>query len=186
MQNFKVTANQQLSKMANKLGLYTSKALIRYIQKIPYGRTSNRTDISLVLLEDRGTCSSKHALIKAIATENNIKDLDLVIGMYRMSETNTPKIGNVLSKNGLTYIPEAHCYLKYNNQPIDVTTNNSDFEIIKNAIIEEIPIEPTQIGIFKVEYHQAFLKNWLKEQNLSFSFQEIWAIREQCIANLSS
>ncbi|MFK7947753.1 MAG: hypothetical protein AB8G11_09190 [Saprospiraceae bacterium] len=185
MQYFKITANNQLSKLANKLGLYDSEALIRFIQKTPYGRTSNRTDISLVFTENQGTCSSKHALIKAIATENNIQDLDLVIGMYKMSETNTPKIGNVLSENGLTYIPEAHCYLKHNNQQIDITTNDSDFEIIKNAIIEEIPIEPKQIGTFKVNYHKDFLKNWLNENNLSFSFEAIWAIREQCIANLS-
>lgn len=185
MQHFKIIANNQLSKLANKLGLYDSEALIRFIQKTPYGRTSNRTDISLVFIESRGTCSSKHALIKAIATENNIQDLDLVIGMYKMSETNTPKIGHVLSENGLSYIPEAHCYLKYNNQPIDITTNNSDFEIIKNAIIEEILIQPNQIGTFKVEYHKEFMKNWLSENELSFSFNKLWSIREQCIRNLS-
>ena len=185
MRNFNITADKQLSRRANKLGLYGSEALIHFIQKTPYGRTSNRSDVSLVFSENRGTCSSKHALIKAIATENNVTDLDLVIGMYKMSETNTAKIGNVLSENGLDYIPEAHCYLKYNNQQIDITTNNSDFEIIKNAIIEEIPIQPIQIGNFKVEYHKAFLRNWLEENSSPFSFEEIWTIREQCISNLS-
>lgn len=29
-----------------------------------------------------------------------------------MNENNTPKIENTLSKVGLEYIPEAHCYLK--------------------------------------------------------------------------
>ncbi len=31
--------------------------------------------------------------------------------MYRMNETNTPKVGNVLAINKLDFIPEAHCYL---------------------------------------------------------------------------
>lgn len=171
--------------MANELGLYNSKTLIHFIQKIPYGRTSNRTDVSLVFSENRGTCSSKHALIKAIATENHILDLELIIGLYRMTEKNTPKIGKELTLNNLEYIPEAHCYLKYNNQPIDITSNNSNFEVIKNAIIEEISIEPHQIGNFKVSYHKNCIREWLNENNLSFSFNEIWSIREQCIKNLS-
>lgn len=186
MHNFKISADKELSNFANKLGLYDSEALIRFIQKTPYGRTSNRTDVSLVFTENRGTCSSKHALIKAIADENDFHHLDLVIGLYKMSESNTPKIGDVLTKNNLTYIPEAHCYLKYDNLPIDITSHNSNFENIKNSIIEEIIIQPFQIGNYKVKYHQTFLKDWIIRKDIKLSFDEIWKIREQCISNLSS
>ena len=53
-----------------------------------------------------------------------------------MSDTNTTKIGNILSTNNLRYIPEAHCYLKINGNTVDVTTNESFYDKIKTEIIE--------------------------------------------------
>ena len=74
--------------------------------------------------------------------------------MYRMHNLNTPKIGNMLLENGLEYIPEAHCYLKLNNQRIDITNNSSNIENLICDIIEEIEIEPEQVNTFKVDYHK--------------------------------
>jgi len=34
---------------------------LSYIRNLPYGRTSNRTDLGTVIKENKGTCSSKHA-----------------------------------------------------------------------------------------------------------------------------
>jgi hypothetical protein len=142
--------------------------------------------LELVLSENRGTCSSKHAFIKAVAMENDVTDLKLIIGIYKMTETNTPKIGNEISKNHLAYLPEAHCYLKYGDKTIDITADNSDFDNIKTAILEEIEIEPYQIGQFKIDYHKAFIQKWIMQEKLSLTLAEIWAIREKCIENLSN
>jgi len=94
-----------------------------YVWKLPYGRNSDRADLLLVLSEKKGTCSTKHALLKALADEINLK-LDLVVGIYPMNEKNTPGVGKVLSDYQLDYIPEAHCYLKYQDQIIDVTRSD--------------------------------------------------------------
>ena len=158
---------------------------INLVKEIPYGRNSNRFDFSLVLSENKGTCSSKHAFLKDFAEKNDIRNVKLLIGIYKMSEDNTPKIGKVLSENSLDYIPEAHCYLKVNDEIIDVTSTTSDFEKIKNDILEEIEIEPFQVADFKIEYHQDFIKNWILNHQIKFTFDEIWKIRERCIAQLS-
>ena len=101
-----------------------------------------------------------------------------------MSETNT-NIGTILTDNNISYIPEAHCYLKIDGETVDVTSKEADFEKIKSDLLEEIEIEPYQVADFKVNYHQTFIKNWLKESNATFSFEEIWKIREKCIQKLS-
>jgi hypothetical protein len=44
------------------------EALIEKVKNIPYGRNSNRTDFSLVISENKGTCSSKHAFLKDFFT----------------------------------------------------------------------------------------------------------------------
>jgi hypothetical protein len=161
------------------------ETLIEKVKNIPYGRNANRYDFSLVLSENKGTCSSKHAFVKDFADNNGIENVKLFIGIFKMNEANTPKLGNLLSNNNIEYIPEAHCYLKINQVPVDVTTVDSFYDKIKQDIIEEIEITPNQVSDFKVEYHKAFLKKWINETNQNNIFEEIWDIREQCILKLS-
>jgi hypothetical protein len=101
-----------------------------------------------------------------------------------MNESNT-KIGTILSENSIDYVPEAHCYLNINGERLDYTTGSSSIEKLKNDILEEIEIEPYQVGEFKVKYHQDFIKKWLSNSNATVTFDQLWAIREQCIAFLS-
>lgn len=158
--------------------------LINTVRQIPYGRNSNRYDFSLVLSENRGTCSSKHAFLKDFADKNQISNVKLIVGIYKMTEKNT-NIGNILSQNNIDYIPEAHCYLKINGNVVDVTSMNSDFNKIKNDILDEIEIQPNQVIDYKINYHQNFIKNWLTQIHSNYSFEEIWKIREECISELS-
>lgn len=160
------------------------EALLEQVRNIPYGRNSNRQDFSLVITENKGTCSSKHAFLKDFADKNNIPNVDLIIGIYKMSETNT-KIGATLSDYNIEYLPEAHCYLKINGAVIDVTNSNADFSKIEDSILAEITITPNQVSEYKIEYHKSFLKNWIIQNNIPFTFEQIWDIREKCIDNLS-
>lgn len=159
--------------------------LIEKVKHIPYGRNSNRNDFSLVLKENKGTCSSKHAFLKEYADENNIENVKLFIGVFKMNEINTPKIAPLLSNNAIDYIPEAHCYLKIDGNVIDVTSENLFYENIKNDILEEIEIEPIQVVDWKINYHKEFINNWLDNSIESKTFNDIWAIREQCISKLA-
>ncbi len=158
---------------------------INFVKQIPYGRNSNRADFSLVLSENKGTCSSKHAYLKDFADKNAIPNVKLIIGIFKMFENNTPKIGIVLSENNLEYLPEAHCYLKINGEIIDATSTTSDFEKIKNDILQEIEIEPFQVADFKIEYHQNFIENWILKHQIKHTFDQIWKIRETCIEQFS-
>ncbi|MEW5675345.1 hypothetical protein ABGT15_03440 [Flavobacterium enshiense] len=182
MSNF--NSDGTLTHLVRSKGITSWEMLLEYIKNIPYGRNKNREDFSLVLLENKGTCSSKHALAAAVALENKISEVVLIVGLYKMNTQNTP-IGTVLSEAGIAYIPEAHCYLKINGIPTDLTSENSSFEKIKNDLLEEIIIQPNQVGDYKVAYHKDFLKKWISETQQKHNFDEIWAIREKCIQKLS-
>lgn len=75
---------------------------INLVKHIPYGRNSNRTNFSLVISENKGTCSSKHAFLKDFAIKNKIPNVQLIIGIYKMNELNT-NIGTTLSDNNISY-----------------------------------------------------------------------------------
>lgn len=82
-------------------------------------------------------------------------------------------------------MPEAHCYLVYDDTRVDVTRADA----VPGAAItflHEQRITPAQIGDFKVTAHRTFLRAWVARADppLPYSWEHVWQIREQCIAAL--
>jgi hypothetical protein len=166
-------------------GVQTFHEAILWVWKLPYGRTSDRSNCLLVPVEQKGACSAKHAFLSAVAFEHSIP-LELYLGIFLMNRENTPGIGSLLEDNGLTSIPEAHCYLKYENARYDFTVYEepSRCHPTHEFLYEEF-ILPVQIGNYKVTLHQAWLKKWLRDSKQAISFENLWKIREECIEALS-
>jgi hypothetical protein len=174
------------TKCINK-GLHAFSDAAKFIKVLPYGRNANKLNLATVFTDNRGTCSTKHALLKLLAKENGFNGLQLIMGLFKMNGQNTPKIAERISGNGLNYIPEAHCYLKYGNEIMDFTKWNASPGDFVNDLIEEIEITPEQITDFKVDYHKNYLDKWLNENiEIDFTLEELWKIREACIQDLSA
>lgn len=178
--DFSLSASSFVGGLFLTRGLTTLREAALHVHDLPYGRNSDRSDWRLVLPEERGTCSTKHALLAELAREHDFP-VELRIGIYEMDPENTPGVGGVLEKHGLDHIPEAHCYLVYEDERIDVT--NAGTVGIPEFLYEE-EISPGQIGAHKIEVHQRFLKDWAWDLNLDFEY--VWQVREECIAALSS
>ena len=167
-------------------GIVDYQAAGRFLHQFPYGRNTDCANYRLVLSEGRGTCSTKHALLAALAREQNLPVL-LTLGIYEMHGRNTPGVGKVLDRYNLSFIPEAHCYLTYNETRIDVTRSGMEpTEPIESFLYEE-SILPEQISDYKVDMHQRFLRDWAARSTVAGNrcFEEIWKIREECIAALA-
>lgn len=185
LKDFTIRDNGELSILCLKNAISNFQSLSDWLRVLPYGRTSSRTDLTQLFKENKGTCSSKHGLFKSIAIENAYSEFKLLIGIYKMNRSNTPGILDALVSSGLEYIPEAHSYIRWGSKTIDLTNLNSSFENIKLDVINELEIEPSQIGQFKVDYHKQFIKNWISDNQLNIEFEEVWKLRELCISNLS-
>lgn len=184
MLNFELNSVLPIGKSFHELDIHSFSDAMKYVKNLSYGRNSNREDFALVLNEKKGTCSSKHALLKSLAYENNHPEIQLMLGIFKMNGINTPKVKETLEKFGIEYIPEAHNYLKINSVIYDCTTENSSEINFVPDLLEEMEIKPEDVSSKKIEIHQNFLKNWCFENQLNF--EEIWLIREQCIRDLSS
>jgi len=138
-------------------------------------------------LEDLGgTCSTKHALLKRLASELKLQDFQLMLGIFKMNMRNTPKISPILKKYNLTEMLEAHNYLKIKKEIQDFTEKNSEPEDFIQDLIQEIEISPNQITTFKIDYHKKFLQKYLEDNlHIPYSLLEFWRIREECIATLA-
>ena len=184
--NFNIHARGPLSDAFRGAGAASFSLACGFVRRIPYRRNREKGNLLAIFHEQCGTCSSKHAALKQLAIENSFDGIELVIGVYRMNGYNTPKVNPVLKRHGLDHIPEAHCYLKYCGEIIDCTTLHSKGDDFKNDLLEEITIEPGQAADFKTAWHKNYLQNWLVQNAaLSFGFQELWQLREECIEALS-
>lgn len=161
------------------LGVTRLRTAARWVQALPYGRTTDRADWRLVLPERRGTCSTKHALLAALAAEAGAS-VGLVLGVYLMDEATTPGVGAALAAAGLCAVPEAHCVLDAERERLDLTWPG---RTEAPSFVWEEAIRPDQIGAHKVSRHRDFVRTWAAKHGLDAA--HVWAAREACIAALS-
>lgn len=169
-------------------GVRDFRAAGAYLQRLPYGRNRDRSDFRTVLEEQRGTCSTKHALLATVALEQALA-IDLVVGIYDLCEANTPGVGAVLEAAGLSSLPEAHCYVKHAGDRIDVTRAGVEPATGIQHFHEEWKIAPDQIGDHKVALHRRYLSRWLAQDahraTALDGLEGVWRVRERCIAALA-
>ncbi|WP_299492859.1 hypothetical protein [uncultured Shewanella sp.] len=162
------------------MGFESFHQICEWIWHLPYGRTHHSHQYMSVIEEQKGTCSTKHALLKALADELGI-DVVLTVGIYAMTEANTPGVGKVLEQFKQDFIPEAHCYLTYQNHRVDLTR----FMLVTSEPITEFFVEKSitanELSTAKSTFHYTFLKNMFGREKAA----KIWMIRERCIQALS-
>ena len=185
---FPIQASGPVSLLFLRAGICNFHDALQYVRTLPYGRNSDQADLSRVIGEGRGTCSNKHALLASLADENSFggpRGIQLVLGVYRMSGKNTPGSGPILETAGLDYVPEAHCYLQWEGERYDFTTATAAPAHFEGDLMEERLISPLEATTTKKDYHQEFLRYWLKTQpEITLYFDELWAVREACIEAL--
>ena len=184
--DFSITASSApISSAVLHKGLDTFRKAAEWVSKLDYRRNIDKDNVLCLFDEQCGTCSTKHALLKHLADENGNTELRLMLGIFTMNAKNTPAIKRLLKKYKLDYIPEAHNYLRTYNYILDYTgvgINETKFEL---DILEEIEIQPEQITEYKVSYHRDYLDTWIKENEIPYSPDELWRIREECIKALT-
>ncbi|WP_228444723.1 hypothetical protein [Chryseobacterium shandongense] len=184
MKNFRIKNKGIVSEQFLNKNIHDFDSACHYISMLPYKRNTYKHDILCVFNDSGGTCTTKHAVLRKLALENDDAEIKLMLGIFKMDAEYTGKIKNTLEKFNLKYIPEAHNYLKIEQKYYDFTKANSNYHDFKNKLLIEKEIEYDQIVEEKVTFHQDFLKNWINTQNLNYNLHKIWEIREQCIQDL--
>lgn len=183
--NFEIKNNGEVSNEFLKLGILDFKSACKFISLLPYKRNKNKENVLCVFEDNAGTCSTKHATLRKLALENNKPEIKLILGIFRMDANYAPKIQKTLESHNLDYIPEAHNYLKIGSDYLDFTNINSSYSEVESRLLIETEIEFNEITHQKIQKHKEFLSNWIKDRPL-FTLDQIWKIRESCIADLQN
>ncbi|MGJ1196860.1 hypothetical protein ACR777_12085 [Sphingobacterium spiritivorum] len=183
--NFEIKDNSTVSDLFLSNGIADFASAVKWVIQLPYKRNTDKSDSSILFREFAGTCSTKHAVLKRLADENGHNQIRLMLGIFMMDKKNTPAVAAVLNKYRLEYIPEAHNYLRIHNYIVDATgigVNETKFEL---DLLTEVDISADQITDYKTDFHRRYLTEWLAQNNIPYSIEDIWYIREECIKALA-
>jgi hypothetical protein len=87
----------------------------------------------ILFKENKGNCTTKHAVIATLAHELNIP-IEKNIGIYAMTEEVVSGTNEILAMYNLPYVPMVHCFLVYREFRVDLSEDNDNG---KNRSIEE-------------------------------------------------
>lgn len=185
--SFQIIAEAPDSNAFRSRGIYNFQEAAAFIRNLPYGRNADKTDLLSLFMEQRDTCSTKHALLKQLADENGFPGIRLILGLFRMHAQNTPEVAETLRTNQLPYMPEVHCYLRYGSEVLDYTKTGAEPSAFLPDLILEREITPEQITTFKISFHKEYLEKQCSEPGFGrYSAAELWEIREECIRALEN
>jgi hypothetical protein len=118
-----IVAGNPVSDRFLALGTTTFHAACRYAHEMPYGYNSDREDLFILFTEQKGSCTTKHAVIATLAQELGLP-VHKYIGVYAMTETIVTGTDRILNRFGLPYLPMVHCFLADERCRVDLTEGN--------------------------------------------------------------
>lgn len=178
-----IVEGKEISNQFLKKKLTTFHTAINHVYTLQYTPPSEPFNFKLVLDEERGTCSTKHALLVSLAQELNLP-IQLGLGIYPLTPLMFPIIKDILKQYNIPYIPESHNFMVFNNQLLDITFPGACTLLSPNALIETETILPQQITTYKAEKHKQYLNKWFNENDFSFTPEVFYKARQLCIEAL--
>ena len=152
----------ELSKKFLDLGIKTFKDACNYVHNVDYGYNTNYEDKMIFFKENKGSCTSKHAVIAGLAQELNIP-LYKYVCVYKFTEEITTGVNEILNKYHIPYVPMVHCFLVYDKYKFDLSEGNNNGK--KKPIDEYIHSEKVDPFISRKDEYLLF-KKVLKEKIL--------------------
>ena len=182
--NFDLNPLQPLGKQLHRVYVKTFHGALAYIHGLAYQAVSDIDSLYLVFDEKRGTCSTKHAYLAQLAHENNCASVNVELGFFKAIPTMFHEILSKMQLLKMPYILEAHCYLKYQENIIDVTSKTFNLEALFDIQepMETQMLSPAQCGNYKQELHHKKFEMWSLHHNLPFD--QCWQLRTDLIKKL--
>lgn len=158
-----IAAVGPISRTFLELGIRHFQQACGYVHALPYGYNSDRDDPMTLFRENRGSCTTKHAVIALLAAELDLA-IEKNICIYPMTERLVTGTRTILDKYHLPYVPMIHCFLAFQGHRVDLTEGNRNG---KNGPIEDLLYTETVAADISEKDEYLRYRRALKENVLS-------------------
>lgn len=182
--DFQILGSSPFSNAFLELGISRFSDACRFVQALSLARNTDPTDLLSLLSEKRGTCSTKHALLASLALEQGREDIELMVGIYLMDEVTHPQLKPIFVEHGLIGVPENYAFLRCGQKRYDFSSEGWSLVDFEHRIVREQRCDPNQTHEWKSMIHKHYIGGWLKRQQVDFTIDQIWELREKCLFQL--
>jgi len=154
--------NGAIGKQFYQIGINTLYAAINHVYGLKYQPPSDPFNWNLVISEQCGTCSTRHALLVLLAKENNVS-FALGHAIYHLTPERFPMLQPILERSGLPFIPESHNFIVYNHYFLDITFPGHAQILPQKDVSLMKTIDCAELLYVKKTWYPVFLKQWLKQ-----------------------
>lgn len=142
-----------------QLNLTTFRQACHWVKNLPYGSNSSNNDSLIIFQEAKATCTNKHGIISRLAGELNL-EVYKNLGFYQLNDEIVTGISKIIEPYGLSFIPQIHCFLEYQNYRVDLTEGNCNG---KNKIIDDYDFIVRVKPDLTHQEHEAYYLEYLEK-----------------------
>jgi hypothetical protein len=104
-------------------GITSYRAAAYWILRLPYGANDEYISNSVIFVQGRGTCFSKHGIMAELAGEIGL-EIHKYLSFYLCDKSYYPQNAVFLERAGLPGVPRVHCVLMADGALVDLTAGN--------------------------------------------------------------
>ena len=160
-----IASSGDMAAQFRQRGMNTFLEACRYVHNLPYGYNSDRDSPLTLFDENKGSCTTKHAVIVLLAKETGLQ-VEKQVGIYPMTEVLVTGTGSILDAFALPYLPMIHCYLIYGTHRVDLTEGNHNG---KNGPVDDFLFTATVPGNISAKEEYRLYRRALSEDILARS-----------------
>ena len=142
-----------------QLNLTTFYQACHWVKNLPYGSNSSNNDSLIIFQEAKATCTNKHGIISRLAGELNL-EVYKNLGFYQLNDEIMTGVSKIIEPYGLSFIPQIHCFLEYQNYRVDLTEGNCNG---KNKIIDDYDFIVRVKPDLTYQEHEAYYLEYLEK-----------------------
>lgn len=176
--NFELISTEKLTNLFLQQNVIDFSAAVLYLNE----PTTTIQPLLDLVVEDKPATMTKtakiHAILAALAVENHIKEIELMMGIFLIDPITFPEFITYFKDKSFQTIALTTSYLKINGQRYDFSSKKPVLERINKKIVREQKMDPHQSKEWKEKIYEDYIQKWLK-RNSEIDYQLEKILKEE-------
>lgn len=162
---FEILSDRKVSSFFRERGINYFQSAIAFFKS-----NLNALDECLKLVvEDSNntmtTVAKLHAVLAQLAVENDISEVELVVGIFIVNATSFPELTDYFSSKSYENVALSTCYFVIDGERIDFFKGNNFLNKISKRFVREQRVDPHQVKEWKEKIYEDYIGKWLKRNS---------------------